>query len=103
MAFRLSQALIVGGVLLFAASFGLGLAGVSIDQAAGQGLLGGAGSADVAPGFGGGETGAEAAAAGAGATGTELPFTGSGAVYVALAGSALIAAGIVMRRLGLAD
>jgi hypothetical protein len=102
LALRLSRALIVGGVLLLAASVGLWLAGVSIDQASGQEILGGAGSADVAPDFGGADPGT-AADAGAAAAGTELPFTGWGALYVALTGIALIAAGSVTRRFGLAD
>jgi hypothetical protein len=101
---RLSRALIAGGVLFLAASFGLGLAGVSIDQASGQEILGGAGSADVGPDFGGADPDAAAEAGAAGGTaGTELPFTGGGALYVALTGIALIAAGLVTRRFGLAD
>ena len=103
-ALRLSRALIVGGVLLLAASVGLWLAGVSIDQASGQEILGGAGSADVGPDFGGADPGAVSDAGAAGATaGTELPFTGWGALYVALTGIALIAAGSVTRRFRLSD
>ena len=101
-ALRLSRALMVGGVLLLAASLGLGLAGMSIDQASGQEILGGAGSADVGPDFGGGDDPGTTSDAGA-VAGAELPFTGAGALYVGLAGIALIAAGIVTRRFGLAD
>jgi len=100
-AFMSSRALMVGGVLLLAASLGLGLAGMSIDQASGQEILGGAGSADVAPDFGGG--GDDPGTTSDAVAGTELPFTGAGALYVALAGIALIAAGILTRRFGLAD
>ena len=102
-ALRLSRALMVGGVLLLAASLGLGLAGMSIDQASGQEILGGAGSADVGPDFGGGGDDPGTASDAGAVAGTELPFTGAGALYVALAGIALIAAGIVTRRFGLAD
>jgi hypothetical protein len=99
MALGVSRTLIVGGVLLLAASFGLWLAGASIDEASGQ-VLGVAGSADVAPDFGGA---GPSAAADAGTTGTALPFTGGDALYVALVGIALLAAGTFTRRLWSAD